>query len=575
MTAPGRVAVVTGASSGLGRATCVELARAGWSLVAVGRDPARLADTAARCSAAAAASAAVPALLTLRLDVACAADMQSLADATLQRFGRVDALVHCAGILRAPGAPLCTTAQLEPADFDAVLRVNLRGAWLACRALLPAMQRAGQGDVLLMASRSALAGIAFDAAYCASKFGLAGLAQTLAAEVQDDGVRVQAVAPGRFRTEVLAQTGPLPHPADLPPPERVAALVRWMLELPADARLPMPVIDPVRTGGGWSRRGNPPAAPAAAGVPVASATAAASAAASPVPAIPRPETSRTMDRDDPTPSTLFSGGASLRGRVVVVTGGAGGIGLATVRAVAALGADVVVADLDAARVADAAAQAEAAGARALAVAMDVRQEADHARMVAATLERFGRIDALVVCAGILRARSTPPKLLVDVGCDEWDEVMAVNLRGVFLANRAVLPTLVAQRSGTIVNLSSVQGLQGRAFDGPYCASKFGVIGLSQAVADEVRSYGIRVQALMPAAVATPMWQQNLPAPMPGDAIPPERVAELIVFMLLQPEDTMLVGPVIVPVGGRKRKARPAAAPVPTPAVPAPPAASQA
>ena len=110
------------------------------------------------------------------------------------------------------------------------------------------------------------------------------------------------------------------------------------------------------------------------------------------------------------------------------------------------------------------------------MAIDVRREEDHARLVQATLERFGRIDALIVCAGILRKRGTAPKLAVDVGVDEWDDVMAVNLRGVFLANRAVLPTLVAQRSGLIVNLSSVQGLQGRAYDSAYCASKFGVIG---------------------------------------------------------------------------------------------------
>jgi NAD(P)-dependent dehydrogenase (short-subunit alcohol dehydrogenase family) len=174
--------------------------------------------------------------------------------------------------------------------------------------------------------------------------------------------------------------------------------------------------------------------------------------------------------------------------------------------------------------------------------------------VQATLERFGRIDALIVCAGILRKRGTAPKLVVDTGVDEWDDVMSINLRGVFLANRAVLPTLVAQRSGLIVNVSSVQGLQGRAYDSAYCASKFGVIGLSQAVADEVKSYGVKVQALMPAAVATPFWEQNLPAPMPSDAMPPERVADVIVFMLLQPEDSVLVGPVIAPVGARRRKA---------------------
>lgn len=261
-------------------------------------------------------------------------------------------------------------------------------------------------------------------------------------------------------------------------------------------------------------------------------------------------------------STSISAAArDLRGKVVIVTGGTGGIGLAVARSVVAEGGAVVVADIDPKRV-DAVVTELQQGADAdiacLGVALDVRNEADQERMVRATLERFGRIDALIACAGILRKRGTPPKVLVDVTTDEWDDVVGINLKGVFLSNRAVLPTMIAQRSGMIINLSSVQGLQGRAYDGPYCASKFGVIGLSQAVADEVRTYGVKVQALLPAAVATPMWEQNLPAPMPGDALPPERIADLVIFMLKQPEDTMLVGPVIAPVGARRRK--PAAKP---------------
>lgn len=257
------------------------------------------------------------------------------------------------------------------------------------------------------------------------------------------------------------------------------------------------------------------------------------------------------------PSPFTSAAEDLRGKVIVITGGTGGIGLATARAVAALGAGVVVADLDPARVAEVAAEVAAieGSGGAIGVAMDVREEADHTRLVQATKDRFGgRIDGLICCAGILRKRGTGPKLMVDVDVEEWDQVMDINLKGTFLANRAVLPTMVAARSGLIVNISSVQGLQGRAYDGPYCASKFGVIGLSQAVADEVKSFGVKVQALMPAAIATPMWQQNLPAPMPGDALPPERVADLIVFMLLQPEDSIIVGPVIAPLGARRRKA---------------------
>ena len=528
----GRVAVVTGASSGLGRATCVALAKGGAQVVAVGRDLPRLQATA---ELVAAANGGRHPALALALDVRSEADMAQMAAATLQQFGRIDILVNSAGVLRAPGASLCTVAQMPTADWDTVLDINLRGTFLSNRAVLPAMLAAGGGDILNLTSRSGLVGIAFDGPYCASKFAVVGLTQALAEEARRHGVRVQALAPGKFATEVLQQMGPLPQPDDIPPPERVADFIRWMLSMPADMCLQTPVIDPLHRAGG-------------AGWVVGTA--------------PTPLKRPTRAIQEQTMSeSMFGAAPSLRGKVVIVSGGTGGIGLATAKAVAALGGAVVVADIDAARVAAVAEELSAAGAGgALGVAIDVRIEADHAQLVAATLERFGRIDALIVCAGILRKRGTPPKVLVDVSTDEWDDVIGINLKGVFLANRAVLPTMIAQRSGLIINLSSVQGLQGRAYDGPYCASKFGVIGLSQAVADEVKSYGIKVQALMPAAVATPMWEQNLPAPMPGDAIPPERVADLIVFMLLQPDDTMIVGPVIVPVGARKRKtvAKPAA-----------------
>ena len=515
-----RVAIVTGASSGLGRAAAMALASDGARLVLVGRDRRRLDATAA---AATAAGAVAP--LAMCLDVRVEDDMRRMAEATLARHGAIDILVHSAGVLRAAGAGLNTVAAMTSREWDEVLDVNLRGTFLANRAVLPAMRAAGRGDILNLASRSGRTGLAYDAPYCASKFGVVGLSEALADEMRHDGVRVQVLLPGRFATEVLTQIG-LPQPGDIPPPERVAEAIRWMLRLPADSRMLSPLIEPLQSTGGGSW---PPAPP------------------------PRTRKETSM------PSPFCSAAEDLRGKVVLITGGSGGIGLATARAVAALGAGVVIADLDEARVSTLADEVGAVGAAAgspgaLGLAVDVREEADHARMVQATLERFGRIDALICCAGILRKRGTPPKLMVDVGVDEWDEVMAINLRGTFLANRAVLPAMVAQRAGLIVNISSVQGLQGRAYDGPYCASKFGVIGLSQAVADEVKSYGVKVQALMPAAIATPMWEQNLPAPMPGDALPPERVADLIVFMLLQPQDTVIVGPVIAPLGARRRRA---------------------
>lgn len=246
----------------------------------------------------------------------------------------------------------------------------------------------------------------------------------------------------------------------------------------------------------------------------------------------------------------------LAGRVAIVTGGTGGIGAAVAESVTRAGASAIVADLNGDRI-DAVIrrlkELNVRGAEPLGVRTDVSQESDNQNLVRAALERFGRIDALVACAGILRGRGQSPRPIVDVGLDEWNQVMQVNLTGVFLSNRAVLPTMIKQRAGTIINVSSVQGLLGRAHDGPYCASKFGVIGLTQSIAEEVKGFGVRVTSIMPHAVDTPMWDQNGPIPRPGHALPPERVAELVLFMLTQPEDTILTGVVIAPLGARMRK----------------------
>ena len=159
----GRIAIVTGAGGGIGRDTCVSLARAGAIPVLVGRDASRLA-----ASAAAVAEAGVTAPLTLSLDVRVESDMAGMAAATLERHGRIDILVHAAGILRAAGATLRTVAQLSCPEWDEVVDTNLRGTYFANRAVLPEMLRAGRGDILNVSSKSGRQGIAFDAPYCAS-----------------------------------------------------------------------------------------------------------------------------------------------------------------------------------------------------------------------------------------------------------------------------------------------------------------------------------------------------------------------------------------------------------------------
>ena len=243
----------------------------------------------------------------------------------------------------------------------------------------------------------------------------------------------------------------------------------------------------------------------------------------------------------------------LQERVAIVTGGASGIGLATCLALAREGANLVIVDSHGDNLSKASAEIASRQERVpLALELDVRNERQLEDMVVQTLSAFSRIDVLITCAGILRIKGTPPKPMSALTLEDWDAVMDTNLKGVFLSNRAVLPTMIARRRGHIVNLSSTSGRQGRAFDSAYCASKFGVIGLSEALAEEVRQYRIKVEVVLPDAVDTPFWEQNGPIPRPSSMLDPAQVAELIVYMLTLPEDTVLLNPVIAPVPIRRR-----------------------
>ena len=245
----------------------------------------------------------------------------------------------------------------------------------------------------------------------------------------------------------------------------------------------------------------------------------------------------------------------LNGRVALVTGGASGIGKATALRFARAGMKVAIADINEASIQ--ATLGELQPASAIGVRVDVRSEADVDAMVRKVEEAFGRIDILVHSAGILRAKDSGPKALVDMTAQEMNDVVDINLKGTFLCNRAVVPVMMKQRSGQIVNISSTSGKIGRAFDSMYCASKFGVVGLTESHAEEVRKYNIKVFLLMPDAIATPLWDQNGPIPAPEDALDPDRVAGLIEYMVGLPPDTILQNVTIAPFrGGRKRKAKP-------------------
>jgi NAD(P)-dependent dehydrogenase (short-subunit alcohol dehydrogenase family) len=250
---------------------------------------------------------------------------------------------------------------------------------------------------------------------------------------------------------------------------------------------------------------------------------------------------------------------SLAGQVAIVTGGASGIGRATCLALAGLGVRVVVADRSAEKsqcVAD-----ELAGITttpALGLACDVTSESDLDALVKTTVAKFGQIDVLVHSAGLLRAPGSAPLPLAQLSVDEFDLIVNTNLKGTFLTNRAVLPTMFAQKAGQIINVASTSGRKARPLDSAYCASKFGVVGLTESLAEEVRSFGIRVQLVLPDAVATPLWDQNGPVPMPDWALPPERIAEAIVWLLCLPPDATVGEIAVHPLRARRRASRSAA-----------------
>jgi 3-oxoacyl-[acyl-carrier protein] reductase len=190
---------------------------------------------------------------------------------------------------------------------------------------------------------------------------------------------------------------------------------------------------------------------------------------------------------------------ALSGKVSLVTGASRGIGRAVARGLAAEGATVVLAARDAAKLEEAVAEIRAAGGRAEPQSLDVADRASVERAFDALLKAHGRLDHLVNNAGVTR-----DNLLLRMKDDEWQQVLATNLTGTFLCTQAALRPMLKQRSGRIVNITSVVGLAGNAGQANYAASKAGIVGFTKSVAREVASRSITVNAVAPGFIETDM-----------------------------------------------------------------------
>jgi NAD(P)-dependent dehydrogenase (short-subunit alcohol dehydrogenase family) len=212
---------------------------------------------------------------------------------------------------------------------------------------------------------------------------------------------------------------------------------------------------------------------------------------------------------------------TLTGKTAIVTGGGSGIGKAIATALVREGVNVVIASRRALPVEGA-----------FSIACDVRKKMDVVKAAETAKERFGHIDILVNNTGLGVGSK-----IVDCTEEDWHRVLDTNLTGTFFMTQAVLPVMIAQHSGYIINIASQAAKHGYPNAGPYCASKFGIVGFSEALQHEVREFGIHVHCLCPGLVQVPA-PQNESEVRPG-VLQVEDLASAALFLLKQPRRVQL------------------------------------
>ena len=235
---------------------------------------------------------------------------------------------------------------------------------------------------------------------------------------------------------------------------------------------------------------------------------------------------------------------TLAGRAALVTGAGRGIGRAIALALAREGAVVALAARTRKELDAVAATITESGGRALVLPADVSIATDVERVVADTVAKLERLDVLVTSAGVA---SFGP--VVEAKVEDWDSMLAVNLRGAMLACRVAAPRMIAQGAGTIINVASIAATRVLGGAAAYSATKAGLVAFSRVLAEELRGTGVRVGVLVPGAVDTPLWDAIPGAPDRRRMLQPEDVARAAVLMASLPARASLEEVTLLPAEG--------------------------
>ena len=215
----------------------------------------------------------------------------------------------------------------------------------------------------------------------------------------------------------------------------------------------------------------------------------------------------------------------LKDRVAIITGAGRGIGRETAIDFAREGANVVLVSRSEKELSEVASEVEKLGTSALVATCDIAMEEEVKKVFEKAVSCFGRVDIVVANAGIhLR------KPVIETTTEEWDEMMAINLRGTFLYCREAAKIMIEQNYGKIIIVSSESGKKGSAFQGAYCTAKFGQIGFTEVLQDELKDYNINVNAVLPSATNTKLLRDSYPEVNHSLLLKPEQIAKVITFV---------------------------------------------